>query len=108
MGVSVFLNGRWLTGSASVLMVTSALYAQTAVTVAPPTTEAIAPYASVFKDYKPYTDEPIVNWKAANDTTASIGGWREYARQAQQAGNTPAHAGHGAPAVLEPERKAAP
>lgn len=47
-------------------------------------------YPSAFDGYKPFTDEPIGNWKAANENVARIGGWREYARQAQQPDNTPA------------------
>ena len=46
--------------------------------------------ASAFDGYKPYTDEPRGNWKAANDNVARIGGWREYAKQAQQPEDTPA------------------
>ena len=46
--------------------------------------------ASAFDGYKPHTDEPIGNWKAANENVAQIGGWREYAKQAQQADDTPA------------------
>ena len=54
-----------------------------------------APYRSAMEGYKPYTDEKIVDWKQANDTTGRIGGWREYAKEAQQtdardAGNKPA------------------
>ena len=48
--------------------------------------------ASAFDGYKPYTDEPPGNWKAANDNVARIGGWREYAKQAQQPDDTPAPA----------------
>ena len=46
--------------------------------------------ASAFDGYKPYSDEPPGNWKAANDNVARIGGWREYAKQAQQPDDTPA------------------
>ena len=46
--------------------------------------------SSAFDGYKPYTDEPIGNWKAANENVAQIGGWREYAKQAQQPDDTPA------------------
>jgi hypothetical protein len=49
-----------------------------------------APYQSAFGGYRAYTDEPVANWKAANDTVASIGGWREYAKQAQSEDATPA------------------
>ncbi|MEO5607863.1 MAG: hypothetical protein ABIR13_09845 [Polaromonas sp.] len=41
-------------------------------------------YRSAFEGYQPYTDEKIVNWKEANDATARIGGWREYAKEASQ------------------------
>jgi len=49
-------------------------------------TNAATPTAfkSVLEGYKPYTDEEIVNWKAANDTVAQIGGWRAYAKEAAQ------------------------
>ncbi len=43
-----------------------------------------APYRSALEGYKPYTDEKIVDWKQANDSTGKIGGWREYAKEAQQ------------------------
>ena len=52
-------------------------------------------FQSVLEGYKPYTDEKTVNWKAANDTTAQIGGWRAYAKEAAQPspaqGTTPAN-----------------
>jgi len=53
---------------------------------AAPRTNAAVPTAfqSVLEGYKPYTDEEIVNWKAANDTVAQIGGWRAYAKEAAQ------------------------
>lgn len=53
---------------------------------AAPRMSEVAPvgFQSVLEGYKPYTDEEIVNWKAANDTVAQIGGWRAYAREAAQ------------------------
>lgn len=39
-------------------------------------------FQSAFDGYQPYTDDKTVNWKAANDTTAQIGGWRAYAKEA--------------------------
>ena len=36
-------------------------------------------YRSAFEGYKPYTDDKLLNWKDANDTTGRIGGWRAYA-----------------------------
>ena len=67
---------------------------------------------SAFDSYKPYTDEPPGNWKAANDNVARIGGWREYAKQAQQPDDTPApanKAGENMPkAATAPMTKAKP
>ena len=62
--------------------------------VAPVAVADAAPpaYRSALEGYQRYTDEKTVNWKEANDTTARIGGWREYAKQASQSqtptGNT--------------------
>lgn len=60
-----------------------AAWASTALLASVAQAQTAAPPASAFENYKPYTDEPIGNWKTANDTTARIGGWREYAKQAQ-------------------------
>lgn len=46
-------------------------------------------YASPIADYQPYVDEKIVSWRAANDKVGQIGGWRAYAKEAQQPDNTP-------------------
>lgn len=49
----------------------------------------LAGYQSVFQDYTAYTDEKTVDWKTANDTTARIGGWRAYAKEASAPAATP-------------------
>lgn len=41
-------------------------------------------YRSAFEGYQRYSEEKIVNWKQANDTTGQIGGWRAYAKEASQ------------------------
>ena len=41
-------------------------------------------YDSVFARYKPYRDEKATPWREANDTVSQIGGWRAYAKEAQQ------------------------
>ena len=70
----------------------------TSQTVSPAATPAPTPYKSAFEGYQAYSDDPMVNWKAANEDVARIGGWREYAKQAQQPENTPAtKAGEGKP-----------
>ena len=49
------------------------------------TTDAASlPYRSALEGYQRYSDEKIVNWKQANDTTGQIGGWRAYAKEASQ------------------------
>lgn len=47
-------------------------------------------FQSAFEGYLPYTEDKTVNWKAANDTTAQIGGWRAYAKEASTPGVQPA------------------
>lgn len=39
-------------------------------------------FKSALESYRPYTDEKLVDWKTANDTTARVGGWRAYAKEA--------------------------
>jgi hypothetical protein len=70
----------------------SSAYAQTDSnqSKAQPAADGLVPYRSAFEGYQPYSEEKIANWKATNADVASIGGWREYARQAQQVPNTPA------------------
>jgi len=42
-------------------------------------------YRSVFAKYQPLRDDAAIPWRDANDTVNRIGGWRPYAREAQQA-----------------------
>lgn len=94
-------------------LLTTAAIAQTAATTSPPTpasavtNPAPAAYRSALEGYQSYTDEQVINWKEANDNTASIGGWRAYAKEASQSAQTPQmpdaaakadpHAGHAKP-----------
>lgn len=41
-------------------------------------------YRSVFEGYRPFSDQPAVSWREANDAVGRIGGWRAYARETQQ------------------------
>lgn len=45
---------------------------------------------SAFEGYQAYSDDKMTNWRAANDEVARIGGWREYAKQAQELDVKPA------------------
>ena len=51
-----------------------------------------ASYESSFSQYRHLGDEKAVSWRDANDTVARIGGWRVYAREAQQPDAAPAAA----------------
>jgi len=47
-------------------------------------------YESSFSQYRRLGDEKPVSWRDANDTVSRIGGWRVYAREAQQPDPAPA------------------
>lgn len=78
--------------SAAALWASVAIAQPTTATNPTPTTPATprtgeslpAGFQSALDGYKPYTDEKIVNWKAANDSVGQIGGWRTYAKEAAQ------------------------
>lgn len=54
-------------------------------------------YTSPLADYQPFVDKKVTAWKAANDKVGQIGGWRAYAKEAQQPDNTSANAPVAAP-----------
>lgn len=41
-------------------------------------------FKSSFSEYVPYSEQSIESWREANDRVGEIGGWRVYAREAQQ------------------------
>jgi hypothetical protein len=90
MALSVFMTLRYLAALAATALLATSAYAQTAVPQTDQGKAVVTPYRSALDGYRAYTDEPVANWKAANDTVASIGGWREYAKQAQSEDATPA------------------
>ena len=40
-----------------------------------------------FKQYQGWRDEPLQDWRQANEQVGEIGGWRTYLRESQPAGN---------------------
>ena len=55
--------------------------------------KAIVPkvsYNSAFTQYRSLGNDKPISWREANDTVTRIGGWRVYAREAQQPDSTPA------------------
>ena len=51
--------------------------------IAPPEQAASAP----FKHYQGWRNEPLQDWRQANERVAEIGGWRTYLRESQPAGD---------------------
>ena len=54
--------------------------------------KAIVPkvsYNSAFTQYRSLGNDKPISWREANDTVTRIGGWRVYAREAQQPDPTP-------------------
>ena len=41
-------------------------------------------YVSPLQPYRPLGDEPLSPWKTANDAVEKAGGWKAYAKEAQE------------------------
>lgn len=48
-----------------------------------------------FDAYQGWRDEPLEDWRKANQRVGEIGGWRTYLRESQQGGDAPDEGGHG-------------
>lgn len=57
-------------------------------------------YQSAFDRYRAYRDEPVGDWRRANETVRQIGGWKAYAREVQ--GGAPGSVAPAAPAASTP------
>jgi hypothetical protein len=62
-------------------------------------------YESAFSRYRRAADDPAIPWRESNATAARIGGWRAYAREAQQAEPAPSAT---ATRPAQPDPKAMP
>lgn len=56
-------------------------------------------YRSAFAGYRGFSDDKLLSWREANEAVARIGGWRAYAREAQQSETKPSNT----PAPVAPE-----
>jgi hypothetical protein len=89
MKVTVF---RWLSLS-GLLLSSSLAVAQPVSTDGPADPDAASlaayqlQYFSVFTDYQNFREQPVHSWQESNDNVGKIGGWRFYARDAQQPDN---------------------
>ncbi len=66
-------------------------------------TQTVVHYTSPIADYQTFADEKVGSWRAANDKVGQIGGWRAYAKEAQQPENTPTLAPTDAKPVAKPD-----
>jgi hypothetical protein len=60
---------------------------------AQPAAEPPAPapsYRSAFEGYQPFAGQDVAPWKESNETVRKAGGWRAYAREAQEGAARPA------------------
>jgi len=58
--------------------------------------QAAEPEASApFKRYQGWRDEPLQDWRQANERVGEVGGWRTYLRESQPAGDATGQARHG-------------
>lgn len=115
--MSMFISIRPSIAWSASLLCCAGAQAQSVSTPAAPTTTvatrldpldakaAVAPltYESSFARYRPLSNEKLISWREANDTVARIGGWRVYAREAQEAEPlSPPAPGASAPATPKP------
>ena len=72
-----------------------AVYLPAAHAADPPSPEQAS---ASFRHYQGWRDEPLQDWRQANQRVGEIGGWRTYLRESQQdaegADNGHAHHGH--------------
>ena len=64
-------------------------------------------YQSSFAAYRRLDDGQLISWRDANDTVSRIGGWRVYAREAQQPDAAAAAAPSASAPAAPPARPAA-
>lgn len=112
ISVSVVVRRQRLLRAVPAVLLAAALFALLTAAQAQPSAKAARPdpldpkasvttlrYESSFARYRLLGEEKPVSWLDANDTVTRIGGWRVYAREAQQPDPAPIPAPVSAPAV---------
>lgn len=71
------------------------------VTAPPSGPSPVTGFESAFQNYRSFSEEPLKSWSEANEQVGEIGGWRAYAREAQEpaTSGTSANTTPGAPAA---------
>ena len=112
ISVSVVVRRQRLLRAVPAVLLAAAWFAVLTAAQAQPSAKAARPdpldpkasvttlrYESSFARYRLLGEEKPVSWRDANDTVTRIGGWRVYAREAQQPDPAPIPAPVSAPAV---------
>ena len=112
ISVSVVVRRQRLLRAVPAVLLAAALFALLTAAQAQPSAKAARPdpldpkasvttlrYESSFARYRLPGEGKPVSWRDANDTVTRIGGWRVYAREAQQPDPAPIPAPVSAPAV---------
>ena len=66
-------------------LIVCSLWAATAHAAEPPASAQAMP--APFNQYQGWRDEPLQDWRQANERVGEIGGWRTYLRESQPAGD---------------------
>lgn len=78
----------WACVAALASMAALAASAQTApeatVAAGPASRTSASAYVSALQDFQSFKEEKMQPWRQVNDTVGRIGGWRAYAKEAQQ------------------------
>lgn len=101
----------WLAAFSTALLTAHAQPAAPATRPDPLDPKASVPtlsYRSSFAPYRRLDEGKPIAWREANDTVARIGGWRVYAREAQQADPAPEAKPIGSAPATPPHETAAP
>jgi hypothetical protein len=87
----------------SLLSITAACsaFAQHRAAPAEPAPQQVAPFRSALDGYRPFADQAVTPWRESNEAVRNAGGWRAYAREAQE--GTQPSAKPAAPAASTPQ-----
>jgi hypothetical protein len=109
------LQSLWLPAALTALTLTVQVQAQAQAAAPNSRPDPLDPQASIptlryqssFAAYRRLDDGQLISWRDANDTVSRIGGWRVYAREAQQPDPAAAAAPSASAPVASPARPAA-
>ena len=78
--VAAFIVCAWALSAAAV----SAASTPDAVRAGMPQTPPVVRYESALSGYQRFADQPVGDWREANELVGRIGGWKTYARESRR------------------------